>query len=303
MTDWGLCMPRQTFPREREGVQDLLTTLRARRSALSKREAKVASLVLADPQRVLRLPLDKLAAEAEVSQPTVIRFCRSLDCEGLRDFKLRLAASLAGGVPYVHADVEAGDAAAAYAPKVIGAAIAALQAARDRLDAVRLEAAVEILTSARQMVLFGMGGSGPVALDAQHKFLRLDCPAISTADPLLARMMVSVMKPGDLLLLVSNSGRTIATIELAELAGAAGAAILALTAPNSPLAARATIAIEIEPAEDVDLYTPMASRLAHLAMIDVLATGVALKRDGDAPQRLRRVKQALVATRLGNASA
>jgi RpiR family carbohydrate utilization transcriptional regulator len=282
-------------------VQDLLTTLRSRVDALSKREASVAALVLADPQRVLRLPLDKLAAEATVSQPTVIRFCRSLGCDGLRDFKLRLAASLAGGVPYVHADVTAGDGALAYGPKVIGAAIAALHAARDKFDAGAVERAVELLASSRQLLLFGMGGSGPVALDAQHKFVRLDCPATSTADPLLARMMVSVMAATDLLLLVSNTGRTIATLELAQLARANGVRILALTAPGSPLAAAATLALEIEPAEDVDLYTPMASRIAHLAMIDVLATGVALRRDTDGPARLMRVKHAVRSTRVDEA--
>ncbi|MDB5367767.1 MAG: transcriptional regulator HexR [Rhodospirillales bacterium] len=278
-------------------MTNLLALLRSRADALSKREAAVALLVLADPQRVLRLPLDKLAAEAGVSQPTVIRFCRSLGCDGLRDFKLRLAASLAGGVPYVHADVAQGDGALAYGPKVIGAAIAALHAVRDKFDAATVERAVELLASSRQLLLFGMGGSGPVALDAQHKFVRLDCPASSTSDPLMARMMVSVMATTDLLLLVSNTGRTIPTLELAELARAGGVKILALTAPHSPLAAAATIALEIEPAEDVDLYTPMASRIAHLAMIDVLATGVALRRDTDGPARLMRVKDAVRSTR------
>ncbi|GIL39963.1 SIS domain-containing protein [Roseiterribacter gracilis] len=279
-------------------MKDLLASLRLQVDALSKREAAVAALVLTDPQRVLRLPLDKLAVEAGVSQPTVIRFCRSLGCDGLRDFKLQLAANLAGGVPYVHADVEPGDQAVSYGPKVIGAAIAALHAARDTFDADIVERAVALLASSRQLLLFGMGGSGPVALDAQHKFVRLDCPATSTSDPLMARMMVSVMADTDLLLLVSNTGRTIATLELAELARANGVRILALTAPHSPLAAAATIALEIEPAEDVDLYTPMASRIAHLAMIDVLATGLALRRDTDGPARLMRVKEAVRSTRL-----
>jgi RpiR family transcriptional regulator, carbohydrate utilization regulator len=279
-------------------MTNLLVLLRSRSSALSKREASVAALVQADPQRVLRLPLDRLATEAGVSQPTVIRFCRSLGCDGLRDFKLRLAASLAGGVPYVHADVLPGDAAAAYGPKVIGAAIAALHAARDKFDADTVERAVALLASSRQLLFFGLGGSGPVALDAQHKFVRLDCPATSTSDPLMARMMVSVMAETDLLLLVSNTGRTIATLELAALARANNVRILALTAPKSPLAAAATIALEIEPAEDVDLYTPMASRIAHLAMIDVLATGVALRRDTDGPARLMRVKDAVRSTRI-----
>lgn len=281
-------------------MADLLEQLRAQAGDLSKREAAVAAIVLADPQQVLRAPLNMLAAQAGVSQPTVIRFCRSLGCDGLRDFKLRLAQSLAQGTPYVHADVLPDDAAAAYAPKIVGASIEALRTLQASLRPAVLEQAVALLAAARQIVIFGMGGSGPVALDAQHKFVRLDRPANSTADPLLARMTVSVMHGDDLLLLISNTGRTVATIELAELARSTGVTVLALTAPGSPLAAAASVAIEIEPAEDLELYTPMASRLAHLATIDVLATGVALRRGAEFPARLARVKQALVSTRVGD---
>jgi RpiR family carbohydrate utilization transcriptional regulator len=283
-------------------MADLLEQLRARAGDLSKREAAVAALVLADPQQVLRAPLNLLAERADVSQPTVIRFCRSLGCEGLRDFKLRLAQSLAQGTPYVHADVLPGDAAAAYAPKIVGASIEALRTLLADLRPETLERAVALLAGARQIVIFGMGGSGPVALDAQHKFVRLDRPANSTADPLLARMTVATMHPDDLLLLISNTGRTLATIELAQLARSTGVPVLALTAPGSALALAADIAVEIEPAEDLELYTPMASRLAHLATIDVLATGVALSRGSEFPARLARVKQALVVTRINEES-
>ena len=77
----------------------ILGQIRRARSELSPAELRVADLVLAQPRSVLNDPIAEIARAAGVSQPTVIRFCRSLGCEGLSDFKLRLASGLTGTVP------------------------------------------------------------------------------------------------------------------------------------------------------------------------------------------------------------
>ncbi|MEE2977481.1 MAG: MurR/RpiR family transcriptional regulator, partial [Pseudomonadota bacterium] len=70
---------------------DLRERIRAARPSLSPAERQVADWVLRQPGTVLSLPVAAIAREAGVSQPTVIRFCRSMGCHGLSDFKLRLA--------------------------------------------------------------------------------------------------------------------------------------------------------------------------------------------------------------------
>jgi DNA-binding MurR/RpiR family transcriptional regulator len=65
--------------------------------------------VLEHPRKVLGEPIAEIARLAEVSQPTVIRFCRSLGFLGLADFKLKFASSLTGTIPVRHSQVRVSD--------------------------------------------------------------------------------------------------------------------------------------------------------------------------------------------------
>lgn len=80
----------------------MLEKIRSSLDSLSKSERKVGELALAQPNMVANAPIAHIAEVANVSQPTVIRFCRSLSFTGLQDFKLRLTRSLVAGVPYVN---------------------------------------------------------------------------------------------------------------------------------------------------------------------------------------------------------
>ena len=76
---------------------------------LSKSEKKVAQEVLSDPQQAYQSSIAALANAAGVSEPTVNRFCRSMDCKGFPDFKLQLAQRLATGTPYFSGSVSLED--------------------------------------------------------------------------------------------------------------------------------------------------------------------------------------------------
>ncbi|MBL8509143.1 MAG: transcriptional regulator, partial [Chitinimonas sp.] len=104
----------------------MLEKIKSLLQELSKSERKVAELVLAQPNFVAHAPIAQIADMANVSQPTVIRFCRSVDCTGLQDFKLRLTRSLVSGVPYVHSAVEMSDTAHDLAAKLFDNTISSL---------------------------------------------------------------------------------------------------------------------------------------------------------------------------------
>jgi glucokinase len=60
----------------------LLSQIQRTRESLSPAERRVADHVLAHPRSALGDPIAEIARAAQVSQPTVIRFCRTLGCEG-----------------------------------------------------------------------------------------------------------------------------------------------------------------------------------------------------------------------------
>ncbi len=144
-----------------------------------------------------------------------------------------------------------------------------------------MQTAVETLALADRIEFYGLGGSGIVAQDAQHKFFRLGVPVVAYSDPSVHSVSASLLKPGCVVVAISQGGKTQDIIASVELALAAGANVIAITAAESPLALLATICLPMNLLEDEDLYAPIKSRMAHLAIIDVLAVGVALSRGVD----------------------
>ncbi|SFH17930.1 MurR/RpiR family transcriptional regulator [Modicisalibacter xianhensis] len=276
---------------------DLLERIRERLDELNRSERKVADVILQDPATATGLSIATLAQAASVSEPTVNRFCRTFNAKGYPDFKIKLAQSLAGGTLYVSRNVERDDDAASYGDKIFSATIAALDEARRALDARLVERAVDYLIQAKQISFFGLGASGPVAQDAQHKFFRFNLPVIAYEDVLMQRMVAAASHTGDVIVIISYTGRTRELVEIARLARENGAVVLGITAPGSPLAAECTETLNVVTPEDTDVYMPMTSRMIHLALIDVLATGVTLRRGEDFLPHLKKIKDSLKATR------
>ncbi|PMR73211.1 MurR/RpiR family transcriptional regulator [Billgrantia endophytica] len=276
---------------------DLLQRIRQRLEELNRSERKVADVILADPSRATGLSIASLAQAASVSEPTVNRFCRSFDAKGYPDFKIKLAQSLAGGTPYVSQAVEPGDDVTGYTRKIFGATIAALDEASREIDTTRIERVVDYLIQAKQIHFFGLGASGAVAQDAQHKFFRFNLPVTSYVDVLMQRMVASACHTGDVVVVISWTGRTRELVDIARLARESGAVVLGITAPGSPLAKECTETLEVATPEDTDLYMPMTSRMIQLTLIDVLATGVTLRRGEDFLPHLKKIKDSLQETR------
>lgn len=276
----------------------MLNKIRTLLPDLSPAERKVAELLLAQPEQWVNLPVAQLAEQAQVSQPTVIRFCRRLDCDGLQEFKLKLAATLATGVPFVHGCVTPQDGPAELIPKVFDHAILSLARCRDELQPEVLQQAVDWLAGASRIEFYGLGNSGVTAADAQLKFFRLGTPTACFADSQMQRMSAVLLPPGAVVVAISNSGRTRALLDAIQIARQAGAKIIAISRSGTPLAQQADLLLPANMPENPDVYSPMVSRLAHLALIDVLTVALALRCGPDWIARIEATKAVLQDTRL-----
>ncbi len=255
----------------------LLSQIQRSRDGLSPAERRVADHVLAHPRSTLSDPIAEIAKAAQVSQPTVIRFCRSLGCEGLSDFKLRLASGLSGSIPLTHTQVTGTDSMLELGVKVLGNTASAILQVREQLNRDTLARAIELLAAAQRIEFFAIGHYGVVADDAQFKFLRFGVPSASYTDPRLQMLAANVMRASDVAVIVSSSGRIDDLLAVVDLAQARGAKVVAITASHSPLARKADVALIVDHQEDVATHVPMVSRILHLLVIDILAVGVAMK--------------------------
>lgn len=283
----------------------MLDRIRASIPALPPAEQRVAKLLLADPRSFATLPVTELADRAHVSKPTVVRFCRSVGYDGLADFKLKLAGTVNEGVPFVHRAVDEDDKPGDLIVKVIDNAVAAMLKYRNNAAGHAFEQALAALTAAgkahQRIEFYGVGNSGIVAQDAQHKFFRLGVHATAVSDGHVQVMAATMLGPGDCAVVISNSGRSRDLIDAAEIARRKGATVIVITASGSPLAQMALshhqVLLAADHPEDYDRYSPMVSRLLHLTIIDILTTGVALRLGPELRPMMQEIKRNLRAKR------
>jgi glucokinase len=252
--------------------------IRQMRDALTPAERRVAELALNHPRSIINDPIVDIARKADVSQPTVIRFCRSLGCQGLSDFKLKLATGLTGTIPVSHSQVHLGDTATDFGAKVLDNTISAILQLREHLNFEHVERAIDLLNGARRIEFYGLGNSNIVAQDAHYKFFRFGIPTIAYGDLYMQAASAALLGKGDVIVAVSKSGRAPELLRVLEVAMQAGAQVIAITSSNTPLAKRATVALETDHIEIRESQLSMISRILHLVMIDILAVGVAIRR-------------------------
>ncbi|GAB3404171.1 glucokinase [Massilia agilis] len=262
--------------RGRAGANSLMERIRHMRPGLTPAEQRVAALVLEQPRLVLNEPIADIARLAEVSQPTVIRFCRSLGFLGLADFKLKFASSLTGAIPVRHCQVRGSDSTHDLSAKVIDNTVSAILKFRDQLDVRSVDRAIELVSRARRVEFYAMGNSRVVALDGQHKFFRFRIPTTVYGDAHLLTLAAELLQPGDVVIAISNSGTAPELLAAVDAARHAGADVIAIGSSQSPLARKASVCLAVEHAEDSNTFLSMISRILQLLLIDIMSVGISL---------------------------
>jgi glucokinase len=255
----------------------LLSQIRRVHNNLSPAEQRVANFVMAHPRSTLNDPIARIAKASEVSQPTVIRFCRSLGCNGLSDFKLRLASSLTGTMPITHTQVTGQDSMLELGVKVLGNTASAILQLRDHLNRDSIDRAVQWIANASRVEIYAVGHYGAVAEDAQLKFMRIGLPSAAYTSNRLQKLAANLLTPQDVALIISSNGNVSELLEVAEKARERGAPVIAITSSQSPLARKADLALIVDHVEDPKTQIPMISRILHLLMIDIVVVGVSLR--------------------------
>ena len=271
----------------------MLAKIKSARDGLRKSEQKVADVILSDPDGSVQSSIQSIATKACVSEPTVIRFCRALDCVGFQQFKLRLAQDLASRGTFFYRDVTAEDSSKELSSKLIDGAIASLVHVRNQLNFDHLEQAIAFYTEADRIELYGSGGSAIVAEDAQLKLFRLGKPAIAYSDPHIQHSAAALLDSKALVIAISHSGRNQDLLTTAQIAKDARAKVISVTATKSPLADIADVNLSVDVTEDSDIFSPVKSRLAQMVVLDILAVGVAVRGGEHMLQQLAKARRAI----------
>jgi RpiR family carbohydrate utilization transcriptional regulator len=273
---------------------DALARIRAILDLLPDAQLQVGNAILAEPEWCVRANVAEIAHRAGVSAPTVVRFCRAAGFEGLSDFKLQLAQSLAVGTPYLHRAVNAKDGVPSLIHKILYGAAAVLTSLENQLDADTISLAIEKLAAANRIECYGVGSvSTFLANDAQSRFARLGLTSNAYFDSHMQVVSAASLSPRDVVLAISHVGRMPTLLEAVALAREQGATVIGITQPDTPLAAQCTIPIGMVVPEDAAARVGTEAYLAAQVLIEVLMVGVGLRLGPSALQRLKRVRSVL----------
>ncbi|TLP67164.1 MurR/RpiR family transcriptional regulator [Parasedimentitalea maritima] len=290
----GVDLPPQ---KGQPGVADVISALYHHDGKLATQEQRVANYVKDHLEDISAMTIAELAGQCNVSTPTVIRFCRTLGCDGYREFKLRLAQNLAVSMQYLSADPKAGPTAGDSAiDQILNAINATANVMRRQIDPLVLDCAKAALLDTRHLLFAGIGGgSSTVAQEAANRFFRLGIPSMSTSDSYTLQMRAATLKEGDVLFLVSASGEADAIIGAAKIANNYGATTICITKPGTKLADVCSVPILVDLPEDRDIHKPTSSRYIHMIIVDALAMSVAQEMAHETTENLRRIRASLTA--------
>ena len=271
----------------------MLEQIQKQMDEFSPSERQVGEWVLAHPREVANGTLASVAVACGTSEPTVVRFCRRVGLRGYRELGVRLMESLSRPDSYVHKSVAANDSTADAVFKVLDSAILSLVEVRNSLSTLPIDAAVHLLCAARQIAFMGFGASGSVANDATQKFFRLGIPCTAVVDTPNMLQFAAISDTEVVTVMISHSGEWPDLVKTATASRNAGGKVIALTHPDSSLAKAADLVLACHTDEDTSVYTPMNSRLAHLALLDAIHVALALQLGEVAVSKLGSAKDVL----------
>lgn len=294
--------------RDDAGAPPVLVQMRAIYPELRPSEKRIADQFLLHPEEAAELSIAELAHRCDTSTTSVVRFCKRLGYDHVRELRnhvLRDAARQTfdtAALPDVSGDIDRHDTLADIVAKVSLAETLSLADTAKVLDTESLRRSVEAITSAGRIDIFGVGASAIVGLDLQRKLVRIGHTALEWSDPHAAWTSAATLRPGNVAIAVSHSGSTTDTIEFLMLARRSGATTIAITNHSgAPLADQADIVLTTAARETGFRSGALGSRIAQLMVVDCIFIGVAQSNYDQSMSALRNTYAAVHHVRTGGA--
>jgi DNA-binding MurR/RpiR family transcriptional regulator len=279
---------------------DIFARIQEEAGQFSASEQRIADILLNSFDFAVNASIIELAERAEVSPPTVTRFCRRLGCQSFADFKVNLARTAYVGVRYLNPETKSTD-PADVATDVITKAQNALFMLHRSLDAGVFDKVADRLARAEMVYAFGSGGnSSMISSEIQNRLFRLGSRVTASSDHGMQLMLTAAARSNDVLIGSSFSGRNAELVKCFALARENGITTIALTQSDSIVAQAAELVIGIDLPEGDNIFRPTSTRFAYLAVVDVIASLVAYRNRKQSLVTLRHIKQQLVEHRDGD---
>ncbi|SFO94145.1 MurR/RpiR family transcriptional regulator [Salibacterium halotolerans] len=277
----------------------LLTRIEYLLPKLKGAEKKLADFITHHHEKIIHQSITELAERSNTSESTVVRFCKKLGYKGFQDLKINLAREIIKPEQHIHEVIEPEDDVVTIKKKIFQSNIQALYDSMEICSDEELERAIEAVAFSKNVEFYGVGGSGNVAVDAQHKFLKVGIKCYAYTDVALQSMSASVLTPDDAVIGISHTGSHTDTLHALKLAKEQGAVTISITNfSKSPITKIADINLYTTSKETMFRTDATASRIAQLTIVDTLFTGVANRNYEDAYTNIQKTRDSTSNKRL-----
>ncbi|PLT30078.1 MurR/RpiR family transcriptional regulator [Peribacillus deserti] len=251
----------------------ILPKIKSNLQTFTGAEKKVASYILEHPEFIPTMTTKELASQAEASEASVVRFCKTIGVGSFKMLKVVLAKENTWTEENINnfSLLNKKDTPQSLFNKVTYFNKSALELSLNTLDKKDFSASVEALKTARKIAVFGVGGSYLPAMDAQYKLMRLGLNAAASSDFHYMVSFIAAMKKDDVFIAIGTSGKTKEIIQIASFAKEHGVKVIAVTSlKKSPLYKLADLKLCFPDVEEENRVGSIASRIAQLNIIDGL---------------------------------
>jgi DNA-binding MurR/RpiR family transcriptional regulator len=257
----------------------VLATARSVLPSLQPSDARVAQLIIDEPDAIVYRYVSEVAEAAQTSSATVVRCAQKLGFKGFHDLKLALAQERAT-CEAKQPDTAVADPRLAMLSQVLAAGAQTVRDSAALVDPEAFDAVVSALCAAERILFVGVGTSGPLTHDAAYRFSAIGSRAEAYSDVHGQCLQARLLGPDDVCMAISHTGSTRETLEAVQAAHRSGATTAAITSfARSPLTELVDHVILAGTREVSFRLEAMASRLAHLALLDALLVSIAAREE------------------------
>lgn len=275
-------------------MESLFHKIRSIYPEMGPSEKKIANFVLENTGEVVNLSISELAEKSGSGDATVVRFARRLGFDGYQGMKIGIAKEL-NSVSSIDAAISKNDSCHEIFSKRISDISVSLNNTESVLDDDSLDTAAKTIMNAKRIVIFGLGNSAAIAMDAAHKFLRLGLDAQACCDNHMQAIIASHLDKNSVAIGISHSGASRDIIEALELAKNNKATTISITNHGvSPIMEVSDIVLNTKSDETRRSILAMSSRIAQLAILDAIYTYIVINTDKNSVQAIYNTETALL---------
>lgn len=264
-----------------------------------KNEKKIYEFIETSRKEIIHMSIDEAAEACQVSKAAIVRFAQKLGYKGYQAMKISIAQEAINPEHQIYSRMSKTDTLPTIVDKIVESHVQSLKATSEILDRGEIEKAVKMIQNSDHLLFFGIGGSGSIALDGQHKFIKIGYLALAFTDSNMQAMTASVLSERDVVIAISHSGASNDILNALENAKQAGAKTIAITNyGKSPITEIADVVLPTSSSETAFNSDALSSRIAELSIIDMLYVGVAFNNYDESYENIVKTRNALDSTKI-----